>query len=34
MRTYWDQHGGARKVQVVVMNGLSMGRPCCNVFRC
>ncbi|KAG1838382.1 hypothetical protein DFJ58DRAFT_733873 [Suillus subalutaceus] len=34
MRTYWNDDGSVRKVQVVVTDGLSMGRPCCNIFRC
>ncbi|KAG1725787.1 uncharacterized protein EDB91DRAFT_1254595 [Suillus paluster] len=34
MWTYWNDDGSARKVQVVVTDGLSMGRPCCNVFQC
>ncbi|KAG1774919.1 hypothetical protein EV702DRAFT_1180541 [Suillus placidus] len=33
MWTYWNGDGGARKVQVVVTDGLSMGHPCCNFCR-
>ncbi|KAG1752713.1 uncharacterized protein EDB91DRAFT_1234687 [Suillus paluster] len=32
--TYWNDDSSARKVRVIITDGLSMGCPCCNVFRC
>ncbi|KAF8811761.1 hypothetical protein BYT27DRAFT_7231609 [Phlegmacium glaucopus] len=34
MRVYDLENGESRKVQAIVADGISMGRPCCGVFRC
>ncbi|KAG1840446.1 hypothetical protein F4604DRAFT_1598862 [Suillus subluteus] len=34
MRTYDDNDNKTHKVQAIITDGLSMGHPCCGVFRC